>query len=197
MICFVEGILEEKTPARIIINAGGIGYEVFIPLSSYDRLPLKGQSCRVLTHHHIREDAHILFGFTSSNEKDLFERLIAISGIGPKLALSILSGMNVRDFKSSILNGDVKRLSSISGIGKRMAERLIVEMKGKITAAEALEVSSNSGDASSDHRSKDAVLALVSLGYKQVDAVKMIHKIQPKISESTTVEDLIRMALVG
>ena len=197
MITFVEGVLDEKSPARIVLNVQGVGYEIFIPLSSYDRLPPPGKQVRVLTYDHVREDTHILYGFMKERERQLFVQLLAISGVGPKVALSVLSGMSVRDFKAAILNGDVKRLSSISGIGKKMAERMTVELKDKISAGEALEVTAGEDDGPKDGRLQDAVMALISLGYKQVDATKMARRVLPDIVDSSTVEDLVRMALVS
>ena len=128
MISFLEGVLEEKQPTRVVLNVGGVGYEVCIPLISYDRLPAAGERCRMLIHDHIREDSRMLFGFFRSEDRDMFEMLLTISGIGPKIALSALSGLNAREIKSAIVEGDIKRLSSISGIGRKMAERMVVEI---------------------------------------------------------------------
>jgi len=196
MITFLEGELVEKQPAWAVLNIGGVGYEVLIPLSSYDRLPGKGEQVRLLVHEHIREDAHELFGFWSENERSMFRRLIGISGIGPKLALSALSTLSTRELKLSIANGDTKRLSSISGIGKRTAERLVVELRDKISAGEALEAAAGDG-AAKDVRLRDAMLALVSLGHKQVNAQKMLSKTMDSITPEMTVEDIVRRALAG
>lgn len=197
MITLLEGILEKKTPTRIVLMVYGVGYEVMIPLSSYDRLPDEGETCRILTHHHVREDMMVLFGFTDEGERELFERLIGISGIGPKLALSVLSGMTVREFKAAIAGGDVKRLSSVSGIGKRTAERMILELKDRLSQGEMLEALAG-GDmpGSGDALSRDAVMALVSLGYKQADAWEMIRKILTGNDAEKSVEELVRKALI-
>jgi len=198
MITFVEGTLVKKAPTRVVINVHGIGYEVLIPLSSYDRLPAPNKPVHMLTYDYIREDAHTLFGFLKESERDLFTRLLAVSGIGPKIALSALSGMSPRDLKAAIVESDIKRLSSISGIGKKMAERMILELRDKISAGEALEAVSGVDDASSDNQNvHDAVMALISLGYKQVDAWKMVRKILPKLGEDPTVENIVRHSLVG
>src|SRR5210317_1724600 len=122
MITFLEGQLDRKQPTRIILNVGGVGYEVFIPLCSYDRLPNEGAACRILTYHHITDADQRLFGFLDEEERDMFTRLLTISGIGPRLAISALSGLPVRELKTALVNGDVKRISSISGIGKKTAE---------------------------------------------------------------------------
>src|SRR5213083_3703898 len=123
MITFLDGKLVSALPTHAIVNVGGVGYEVFIPLSSYDRLPEPGQPIRILTHLAIREDAHVLYGFMTTAERDLFRLLInTVSGIGPKIALNILSGMNATAFRGAVATSDVKALSQISGVGKKTAE---------------------------------------------------------------------------
>lgn len=194
MIAFLNGRLAEKHPTRIVMDVGGVGYEVFIPLSSYDSLPAGGEPCRVLTYHHVREDAQVLFGFMTESERSMFKLLMGTTGIGPKLALSALSGLSVRDLKAAIVTGDTKSLSSISGIGRKVAERLIVELKDKITDGEAFEAVAG-GDESGDSVSRDAVLALVALGYKQDQARRMVLDVVKAGGECSTVEDLVRRAL--
>ena len=117
MISFLEGIIEVRQPTHVVLNVGGVGYEVLIPLSSFDRLPREGERCRLLTHDLPREDEHLLLGFATADERSLFRRLVAVSGIGPKTALSALSGLSPRELKLALTQGDVKRLSSITGIG--------------------------------------------------------------------------------
>lgn len=196
MITFIEGQLEEKQPARVVLNVGGIGYEIAIPLSSYDRLPEVKAACRLLTHYHVREDAHLLFGFMTAAERDLFEMLLTISGVGPRIALSALSGLSVREIKSAVIEGDVKRLSSISGVGKKMAERIIVDLRHKLSAGEALEATAGIREGEDgDTRIRDAVLALISLGYKQADAQKMIRNMIGRVRKEDSVEDIVRQAL--
>jgi holliday junction DNA helicase RuvA len=198
MIAFVEGRLEEKHPTRVVLLAGGVGYEIFIPLSSYDRLPEAHSTCRMLTVEVIREDAHLLYGFMTEAERDLFRRLIDVSGIGPKIALSALSGFPPREFKALVLNGDAKRLSTVPGIGKKTAERIILEMKDKISEGEALDALAGPREAASDDlRRRDAVLALISLGYKQIDAVRMVQDACANLDPSHSVEDIVRRALTG
>ena len=132
MITFLEGKLDSKQLAHVVMNVGGVGYEVTIPLSSYDQLPLEGESCRILTYHHITDVSQKLFGFCTDEEREMFRRLLTISGVGPKLAVSALSGLPVRELKNALINGDVKRISSISGIGKKTAERVILELRDKL-----------------------------------------------------------------
>ncbi len=196
MIAFIEGILVEKAPGRIVINVGGVGYEIFIPLSSYDRLPAEKSPCRILTYDHIREDTHALYGFMTVAERRMFLLLIGVSGIGPKLAMTVLSGLSVKELKASIAQADVKRLSSVSGIGKKTAERLVVELKDKLTEGEALEAITGGPEPSpADSKTRDAILALISLGYKQADAQSRVLAVRPSAGPDTTVEDLVRKAL--
>ncbi len=193
MITFLHGELAEKQPARAVLDVGGVGYEVLIPLSSYDKLPHTGENCRLLIHDHIREDAHELFGFATDAERSVFQLLISVSGIGPKLALGALSSLSTRELKLAISGGDTARLSSISGIGKKTAGRLVIELRDKISAGETLEAQSGVGE--QDVRLRDAVLALISLGHKQVEAQDMLTKILPNLTPEMTVEDIVRLSL--
>lgn len=197
MITFLQGVLVEKEPDRAVINVGGVGYEVLIPLSSYDRLPQAENSVKLLTYHHVREDAQILYGFFTETEREMFNRLLSVSGVGPKLALTALSGLSVRELKISIVGADIKRLSGISGIGKKTAERIVVELKDKISSGEALEATAGADEAMPNEvRLRDTVMALISLGYKQVDALKLARAAAEKLGPDAPVEDLIRRSLV-
>lgn len=194
MITFLEGALVEKEPTRVAVNVQGVGYEVFIPLSTYDRLPTRGAPVRLLTYEHVREDTHALYGFSTEEERRLFLLLIGVTGIGPRLALAALSGLSVRDLTAAIAQADVKRLSSVPGIGKRTAERMIVELRHRLTAAEAMEALTGAAS-ESDARLRDAILALISLGYKQAEARKMIQATLSKITPEASVEEIVRKAL--
>ena len=196
MITFLQGTLVEKEPDRAVINVGGVGYEVLIPLSSYDRLPMAESPVKLLTYHHVREDAQILYGFATEAERDMFNRLLSVSGVGPKLALTALSGLSVRELKVSIVGADIKRLSGISGIGKKTAERMVVELKDKFSAGEALEATAGVDETMpGDVRLRDTVMALISLGYKQVEALKLARAAAEKLGPDAPVEDLIRRSL--
>lgn len=201
MITFVEGTLEEVLPTMIVVNAGGIGYQILIPLSSYNKLPVLGTRLRILTHHHVREDLQLLYGFSSAEERDLFRLLMAhVTGVGPKLALSVLSGMSVEGFKSAVVTSDIIAISRISGVGKKTAERIVLELKDKLGVAAEWEAAAKENDPTGiDRHLHDAVLALISLGYKQVDAHKAVKAILPKLSSATAtetaVEDVVREAL--
>ena len=172
MITFLHGKLVEALPTQVIVDVNGVGYEVLIPLSSFDKLPQPGHDVKLLTQLVIREDAHTLYGFMTAAERDLFRLLVnTVSGIGPKIALNILSGISVTAFRGAVAGGDVKSLSQISGVGKKTAERIIVELRDKIGAAGAWEAASAKRALSpDDQKINDAVLALMALGFKQIDA---------------------------
>lgn len=195
MITFLEGALVEKDPTRIVLNVAGVGYEVFIPLSSYDKLPAPGESCRVLTYDHVREDTHALYGFLMDEERVMFLRLMSVSGIGPRLALTALSGLSVRELKAAIVRGDVARLSSVSGIGKKTAERMVLELRDKIGEGEAMEAVTAGASPEESTRMRDAILALISLGYKQADAQKLVRDVVKTLGPDATVEETVRKAL--
>ncbi|MDA0323279.1 MAG: Holliday junction branch migration protein RuvA [Verrucomicrobia bacterium] len=195
MICFLEGTIVDKQPTRVVLNVAGVGYEMLIPLSSYDRLPSTGETCHIETFDYVREDQHALYGFMSAAEKEMFELLLGITGIGPKLALSALSGMSVREIRAAVVDGDQKRLSAISGVGRKMAERMIVELRDKLSAGDALAAVFGEDDDMSDHRLRDAMLALISLGYKQKESRKMVRDVLDSADQDTSVEDVIRQAL--
>ena len=198
MITFIEGELVEKEPASIVLNVGGIGYELLIPLSSYDKLPPPGARCQILTWLCIREDAHTLYGFATDDERKLFHLLMTVSGIGPKTALGAISGMSVRELKTAIVGSDFKRISSISGIGKKTAERIVVELKDKLGDTEAFEsIAGAEPQSPDDLRARDAILALIALGYKQTEAQAAIRKVLPSMPTGSVVEDVVRRALAA
>src|SRR3954469_20725022 len=197
MITFLDGKLASALPTQAIVNVGGVGYEILIPLSSYDKLPAPGEPVRILTHLHVREDAQILYGFMTSAERDLFRLLVNnVSGIGPKLALAVLSGMSVSNFKSAVVNADTASLSKISGLGKKTAERIVLELKDKLGVVAAWEAASAAqGPTPEQTQANEAVLALIALGYKQVDAHKAVRDLQEREPGIKTAEDLVKNAL--
>jgi Holliday junction DNA helicase RuvA len=197
MISFLHGKLVEALPTQVTLEVNGVGYEVLIPLSSYDKLPPPGQNVKLLTHLAVREDAHTLYGFMTASERELFRLLIqTVTGIGPKLALNVLSGISVTAFRGAVANGDVKSLSQISGVGKKTAERIVVELKDKIGAAGAWEAASAQRALSPDEqRVNDAVLALVALGFKQLEAHDSVRKALETLGPETSLEDLVRACL--
>jgi Holliday junction DNA helicase RuvA len=197
MIAYLDGKLAAALPTQATVDVGGVGYEVFIPLSSYDKLPPPGQPVRILTHLHVREDAQILYGFMTAPERDLFRLLINhVSGIGPKLGLAVLSGMSVNNFKNAVVNSDVASLSKISGLGKKTAERIVLELKDKVGVAAAWEAASAAhAPTPEQEQANEAVLALIALGYKQIEAHKIIRELQEKERDIKNAEDLVKMAL--
>jgi len=197
MINYLHGKLVQALPTQVVMEVQGVGYEVLIPLSSYDKLPASGQDLKLLTHLVVREDAHTLYGFVSAAERDLFRLLINnVSGIGPKIALNILSGISVVAFRGAVANSDVKALSQISGVGKKTAERIVVELRDKIGPAGGWEAASaERGLAEADQRVNDAVLALIALGVKQVEAHDTVRAAQAMLGQQATVEDLVRACL--
>lgn len=197
MISFLRGKIVETLPTQATVEVGGVGYEVLIPLSSFDKLPAPGEEVKLLTHLVVREDAHILYGFMTAGERDLFRLLInTVSGIGPKIALNVLSGISAAAFRGAVATGDVKALSQISGVGKKTAERIVVELKDKIGAAGAWEASSAArGLSPEDQKVNDAVLALMALGFKQIEGLEAARKAQGTFGPQATVEDLVRACL--
>jgi holliday junction DNA helicase RuvA len=197
MITFLLGQLVDALPTQVTVEVGGVGYEVLIPLSSYDKLPAPGGPIRLLTHLAVREDAHVLYGFMTSAERDLFRLLIhSVSGVGPKLALNILSGMDATAFRGAVASSDIKALSRINGVGKKTAERIVVELRDKIGAAGAWEASSaQRGLSPEETRLNDAVLALMALGFKQPEAHDAVRGALAMLGDSARVEDLVRAAL--
>ena len=197
MIAFIEGKLVDALPTQVSVNVNGVGYELLIPLSSFDKLPQSGGDVKILTHLVVREDAHVLYGFMTVAERELFRMLINnVSGIGPKTALNVLSGMNPVAFRGAVASGDVKSLSQISGVGKKTAERIVVELRDKVGAAGAWEATSAARSLSaSDQKLNDAVLALMALGFKQSEAHESVRAAQAMLGENSGVEELVRAAL--
>jgi len=197
MITFLHGQLVEALPTQAIVEVHGVGYEVLIPLSSFNRLPQIGQSVHLLTHLVVREDAHVLYGFISAAERELFRMLVnTASGIGPKIALNVLSGTSVAAFRGAVASADVKSLSQISGLGRKTAERIVVELKDKIGAAGAWEASSEKrGLSGVEQKINDAVLALMALGFKQAEAHESVRKAMAMLGEEASLEDIVRACL--
>ncbi len=175
MIAQISGQLAQKLPGEIVIDVGGVGYQVFIPLNVFYRLPDIGAAVSLQIHTHVREDSLQLFGFHDAGEKQVFLLLTGVSGIGPKLALNILSGIPADQLARALKDGDQVRLVAIPGVGKKLAERMIVELKDKITSRTLLTVESPKTEPGSQLM-LDAVSALVNLGYKKPDAEKYVSE---------------------
>ncbi len=198
MITLLQGRLEVKEPMRVVVICHGVGYEVHVPLSSYDRLPAPGAECRLFIHHHIWSEGQALYGFVTEAERRLFRLLLDVSGIGPKTALSALSGLPMSELVAAIAQGDTRRLASISGIGRKTAERIVVDLRDRIGRGEALEAIANAPTGpTSDPKVRDAMQALVSLGYKSSEAQRMVGGLSAEFIAASSVEDIIRAALRG
>jgi len=197
MIAFIEGKLVEALPTHVSIDEQGVGYQALIPLSSFDRLPACGSRLRLLTHLHVREDALTLYGFMTEGERDLFRLLLNhVTGVGPKLALAVLSGMSVDNFKSAVVASDAAAISKISGVGKKTAERVVLELKDKVGVAAAWEAAGQANKPTEgESRINDAVLALISLGYRQVEAHKAVKSALGRLGDPADSETLVREAL--
>ncbi len=197
MIVHLNGKLVEKDITRVVVECGGVGYEASIPLSTFDRLPAEGADVKLHTYHDVREDAEALYGFATEAEREVFKLVTTVSGVGPKIALSVLSGLTTGDLQLAISQGDVKRLASIKGIGKKTAERIVVDLKDKINPIEAL---ANSTAASSQAQSnvlRDAMLALSALGFSEEIArakVQRVLEADPSVQDTETV---VKLALKG
>ncbi|MDR0534198.1 MAG: Holliday junction branch migration protein RuvA [Verrucomicrobiales bacterium] len=193
MIAFLRGKLIESMPTRAILDINGVGYEVLIPVSTFEKLPLPPAEVALKTVLVVREDAHLLYGFYSREEKDLFLLLTNhVSGIGPKTALAVISGSSPTQFKTAVATQDLAYLSKIKGVGKKTAERIVVELKDKVGISESWQVLATNQKLPPDQqKANDALLALVALGYKQQDALKAITGAGTK----GELEEIVREAL--
>lgn len=204
MIGRLTGIIIEKQPPEMLLDVQGVGYELLLPMTSFYDLPELNQQVTLFTHLVVREDAHLLFGFAQKNDRTLFRELIKTNGVGPKLALAILSAMSVNEFAYAIEREELSKLVKIPGVGKKTAERLLVELKGKFKGVAqgdffvesrhlpSLERPSVSTDVSLD----DAIAALIALGYKPADAEKMVKKVaKPELSSEQLIREALKTAL--
>ena len=185
MIAYIRGILAEKEPTRAVVEAGGVGYELFIPLSTYDRLPRQGEEAKLLAAHVVRDDAEALFGFATAEEREMFTMLVSVSGVGPKIALSMLSGSSLGDLAQAIAGGDVKRISSIKGVGRKTAGKICVELKDKV------------GQFGAAPMANDAVMALRALGFAEDASAKMVADVLAANPSVDSVGQVVKLALAG
>ena len=184
MIGRIAGILVEKNPPQVVVLAAGVGYEIDVPMSTFYNLPRVDEPVVLLTHLVVREDAHLLFGFLTANERAVFRQLLKISGVGPKVALSVLSGLSVDDLSAAVAAGDASRLTRVPGVGKKTAERLLLELRDKLPAAVAL------ARTTAPHGS-DVLNALLGLGYNEREAQAAVKQLSPDLA----LTDAIRQAL--
>ena len=191
MIAYIRGLLVGKEPTRAVIEAAGVGYEFLVPLSTYDRLPKAGEEVKLLAYHCVREDDEILFGFATASERELFLKLIGVSGVGPKIALAILSGSSISELSLAIAAGDAKRISAIKGVGKKTAEKICVELRDKVSA-----FAGRDGDGKGASPAvKDALMALQALGFAAETASKMVSDVLAKNPDLSGTDRIVRLAL--
>lgn len=206
MIAFIHGTLIECQLTLAILEVNGIGYEVHVPLTTVERLPSLGETVKLFTHATYREDAQTLYGFIDRESRDFFRMIVdKVSGIGPKIALNLLGSLSLPTLKVSIANGDVGMLSKAQGLGKKTAERIVVELKDKVLPEEftvqttTVPVSPNSKESLSTNQNltnyQDAVSALLTLGYKATDADQAIRRASESMDKNASTEELIRIAL--
>lgn len=198
MIAYIKGLLVEKFFDRVVVEASGVGYELFIPISTFDKLPHEGDEVKLLAWHCVREDDEILFGFATIAEREMFLKLTQVSGVGPKIALAILSGSSIGELSLAIASGNAKRISAIKGVGKKTAEKICVELKDKVNAIEALASTSRSSkDDDKAPMLRDAILALSALGFNEETANKMVTQVIQSNPSVADVETVIKLALSG
>ena len=196
MITYLEGKLVEEKPTHIILAINGVGYLVHIPLSSYKKFIPSEVGIKVFTHLHVREDAMQLYGFSTEQERELFRMLISVSGVGPRLAQSVLSGISVDQFKKCMVEGDVLPLTAIPGVGKKTAQRLLVDLREKFgEKGFGPPISGKTPLEGLSTMDRDAVRALASLGCKVREAEKLVHLVRSKHTGELTLEELILKAL--
>ena len=197
MYAYIKGTLTERNPGQIVIEASGIGYRIFITGQTYEQLPAIGEELKVYTYLYLREDAMILYGFLNQDDLELFKLLLGVSGIGPKGAIAVLSVLSADDLRFAILSGDAKTISKAQGVGTKTAQRVVLELKDKVSLEDAMEKKSahmNSGASSQNHQIKnDAVLALTALGYTSTESMKAVSNVT--VTEDMSVEDVLKQAL--
>lgn len=195
MITYLNGILTKKSPTEVIVETAGIGYSVNISLSTYEQLPELNAAVRILTHHHIREDAQLLYGFFTEHEREMFRMLLGVSGIGPKMAQTILSGIRPDELARTITAGALASLTAIPGVGKKTAERMVLELKDKVVKMDGAEKIIDMPNTGASVRS-EALTALISLGFSREKAEQSLRGVLNDVNGKTvSVEELIKRAL--
>jgi Holliday junction DNA helicase RuvA len=198
MIAFLRGTVARSLPNLLWVDVQGVGYAVHVPMGSFDSV-LEGDKVEVLTHLQVREDAHVLYGFRTEEEREIFLLLIErVTGVGPKMAMAVLGGMKVEDFKVAVVGNDTVRLSKISGVGKKTAERMVLELKDKVGVTEVWKLAAAARGNPAEAAANDAVLALLALGYRQVEALNAVRatlKALNDAGEEAGTDALIRGAL--
>lgn len=196
MIAYVSGTLVKKSPNEVIVDVNGLGYRVEIPTSTFEKLPEKGEEAKLHTYHYVREDAVKLFGFATEAERAVFEVMLGVSRVGPSLGLSALSAMSPSELRDHVLEGDTGILTNISGVGKKTAQRLVVELRDRLADVDLLEPAPVSGGSRTRAETRsDALAALQSLGLSRADAERAIRKALRDHAEIGSTDELVRRAL--
>ncbi len=197
MIAYVSGTLAEKSTESVVVDVQGLGYRILIPTSTYEALPAKGKEVKLYTYQHVREDALTLYGFASEADRVVFEVMLGVSGVGPKLALAALSAMTPAQLRDHVLEGDASRLTDIAGVGRKTADRLIVELRDRLANLDVFEGAapiSGGSEARASARA-DALAALESLGLSRADAERAIRKVLRDNAGIQSADALVRLAL--
>jgi holliday junction DNA helicase RuvA len=192
VIAHLKGRVLRKGPQEVVLDVGGVGYRVFIPVSSFYRLGEEGSEVSLRIHTHVREDALALYGFATAGEQQIFERLIEVAGVGPRLAVNILSGIEAPDLAAALRTADLARLTRVPGVGRKTAERLVVELKDKMPAAPAEDAPPSAAPSSSK---EDLLSALANLGYSRAEAERGVDRALREDGQAARFEDLLRLAL--
>ncbi len=196
---YINGTLEDACVESAILDVNGIGYEIFIPLSTFDALPKKGEPAKLFTHYHVREDSQKLYGFFTKAEREVFRKLLGISKVGPKVAMNVLSGLSVKDIVYSVQTGDATRMKTISGIGPKTAQRLVMELKGKFNVSDTdFTIQADKVGRKSEITMSlrdDAYAAMISLGYNESQVINALARVEQTIEKDAPVEDWIKKAL--
>lgn len=194
MIGRLHGILLRKEPPSLLLDVGGVGYEIDAPMSTFYELPATGQTVTLYTHLVVRDDAHLLYGFVRDTQRQLFRHLLKVNGVGPRVALAILSGLSDQEFIQCLVHEDMARLTKVPGIGRKTAERLIIEMRDKVDASMLADATAARPRVAPPDPAQEAISALIALGYKPPEASRAVQNIAP---EGRSSEDIIRQALKG
>ncbi len=196
---YIKGVLEEAAGENVVVEAGGVGYDILAPLSTCEALPVPGEQVKLYTHFHVREDMQKLYGFLTKLEREVFRKLISISKVGPKVALNVLSGLSVKDIVYSVQMQDASRLKAISGIGPKTAQRLVMELKGKLNVGDAeMPIPVQKGETGTETPGSlrnDAYAAMISLGYNESQVINALTRVEQAIEKDAPVEEWIKKAL--
>ena len=192
LIIYIKGILEQITERYVVVEVQGIGYEILMPYSLSLKLPSCGNEVKIHTYDHVREDARTLYGFITTQEKEIFEQILTVNGIGPKVAINVLSGLSPNDIINAVISADIKTLTTVPGIGPKTAQRMILELKDKFSAEDLFVLPAETMEGQGTSHTGDAIEALGTLGYSRMDAMNVVKKVY---TEGMKVEEILKKAL--